>query len=69
MLVTIDLMLGKPPANEERYSKLPHYVKYLKERLDKVNVFARNKLQLSSNRMKVRFDKNSGPNDFKGHAM
>lgn len=60
----IDLF-GKPPAEEENHCILPDYVTDLEERQEKVHEFARNKVILFSERMKVRLDKESWPVNFK----
>lgn len=62
MRLVIDLIFSKPPT--ESHSNIPYYVRDLEERLMKVHVLARNKLELSSDRMKVRFNKKSQPMNF-----
>ncbi|XP_074026894.1 uncharacterized protein [Leptinotarsa decemlineata] len=60
----LDVLCGSP-FNESQEVPISEFVNDLKETLEIVHEFARTKLQLSSDRMKIRFDKKSLPVSFK----
>ena len=60
----VELVLGKPPNSEEIPDSAPDYVKKLQEKIGVIHDFARNKLKLSTDRMKRRYDAQSKQNQF-----
>ena len=65
MKLPVDLMFGRPPADEDaKELSLPVYVADLQERLRIVHGFAREKLQLRSDKMKMRLDSRQLTNTF-----
>ena len=60
----VELVLGKPPNSEEIPDSAPDYVEMLQEKIGVIHDFARNKLKLSTDRMKRRYDAQSKQNRF-----
>ncbi|KAJ8914866.1 hypothetical protein NQ315_014879 [Exocentrus adspersus] len=67
MKLPIDLIHGKPLTEDEDGDRatLPEFVASLERRLKTVHEFARNRLLLTSDRMKMRLDVKPGQNVFK----
>ncbi|KAJ8952348.1 hypothetical protein NQ318_017242, partial [Aromia moschata] len=64
MKLPTDLILGRPlEENQER--SLPEFVKDLRERMDRIHQFAREKLKIHSDKMKQRLDTTSTKTAFK----
>ncbi|KAJ8956491.1 hypothetical protein NQ318_019209 [Aromia moschata] len=59
-----DLMLGHPLEETEERS-LPEFVEDLRERIDRIHRFAREKLKMQSDKMKQRLDTTSTETAFK----
>ncbi|KAJ8944534.1 hypothetical protein NQ318_009697 [Aromia moschata] len=64
MKLPIDLMLGRPLEETEERS-LPEFVEDLRERMDRIHRFAREKLKIHSDKMKQRLDTTSTETAFK----
>ena len=60
----VELVLGKPPNSEEIPDSVPNCVKKLQEKIEVIHEFARNKLKLSTDRMRRRYDAQSKQNQF-----
>ncbi|KAJ8948240.1 hypothetical protein NQ318_013227 [Aromia moschata] len=58
MKLPTDLMLGRP-LEETQERSLPEFVKDLRERMDRVHEFAREKLKMQSDKIKQRLDTTS----------
>ncbi|KAJ8962308.1 hypothetical protein NQ318_018287 [Aromia moschata] len=58
MKLPTDLMLDRP-LKETQERSLPEFVKNLRERMDRVHEFAREKLKMQSDKMKQRLDTTS----------
>ncbi|KAJ8936904.1 hypothetical protein NQ318_010931 [Aromia moschata] len=58
MKLPTDLMLGRPLEETEERS-LPEFVEDLRERMDRIHRFAREKLKIHSDKMKQRLDTTS----------
>ncbi|KAJ8919343.1 hypothetical protein NQ315_003927 [Exocentrus adspersus] len=68
MKLPIDLIHGKPLTEDDEggdRTTLPEFVASLEERLKTVHEFARNRLLLTSDRMKMLLDMKPGQNVFK----
>ncbi|KAJ8962294.1 hypothetical protein NQ318_018273 [Aromia moschata] len=64
MKLPTDLMLGRPlEETEERF--LPEFVEDLRERMDRIHRFSREKLKIHSDKMKQRLDTTSTETAFK----
>ncbi|KAJ8957155.1 hypothetical protein NQ318_007715 [Aromia moschata] len=64
MKLPTDLILGRPlEENQER--SLPEFVENLRERMDQIHRFAREKLKIHSDKMKQRLDTTSTETAFK----
>lgn len=57
-------MYGNQTYNDENPLFLPEYVNNLNQRLMKIHDFAGNKFQLTSNRIKVKFEQRAKPTNF-----
>ncbi|KAJ8961434.1 hypothetical protein NQ318_014681 [Aromia moschata] len=64
MKLPTDLMLGRPPEETEERS-LPEFVEDLRERMDRIHRFAREKLKIHSDKMRQRLDTTSTETAFK----
>ncbi|KAJ8957186.1 hypothetical protein NQ318_007748 [Aromia moschata] len=64
MKLPTDLMLGRPLGETEERS-LPEFVEDLRERMDRIHRFAREKLKIHSDKMKQRLDTTSTETAFK----
>ncbi|KAJ8948524.1 hypothetical protein NQ318_000064, partial [Aromia moschata] len=64
MKLPTDLMLGRPLEETEERS-LPEFVEDLRERMDRIHRFAREKLKIHSDKMKQRLDTTSTETAFK----
>ncbi|KAJ8950520.1 hypothetical protein NQ318_015264 [Aromia moschata] len=64
MKLPTDLMLGRPLEETEERS-LPEFVEDLRERIDRIHRFAREKLKIHSDKMKQRLDSTSTETAFK----
>ncbi|KAJ8934752.1 hypothetical protein NQ318_004602 [Aromia moschata] len=64
MKLHTDLMLGRPLEETEERS-LPEFVEDLRERMDRIHRFAREKLKIHSDKMKQRLDTTSKETAFK----
>ncbi|KAJ8957102.1 hypothetical protein NQ318_007317 [Aromia moschata] len=64
MKLPTDLMLGRPLEETEERS-LPEFVEDLRERMDRIHRFAREKLKIHSDKMKQRLDTTSTETTFK----
>ncbi|KAJ8938006.1 hypothetical protein NQ318_022939 [Aromia moschata] len=64
MKLPIDLMLGRP-LEENRERSLPEFVEDLRERMDRIHRFAREKLNMHSDKIKQRLDTTSTETAFK----
>ncbi|KAJ8962560.1 hypothetical protein NQ318_000953 [Aromia moschata] len=59
-----DLILGHPVEENQKRS-LPEFVENLRERMDRIHLFAREKLKIHSDKMKQRLDTTSTETAFK----
>lgn len=61
----IDLMFGRSSLNDGKELLLPEYVNERERKLQRVNDFARNRVQIASDRIKEIFYQKATPINFK----